>query len=120
MGSGQTALTTALNQLITELNEAFGIEITLADQLFFKSVEKFVRENLDITEAARNKPRAAFREYFNMRGDDLFISLFAQFGDSVNKVLSNLAVRTKVSQRLAQQVYDGLHNPSKTLSEFKR
>ncbi|MFC2545039.1 MAG: type I restriction endonuclease subunit R, partial [Aggregatibacter sp.] len=88
VGTGQVSLTEELDKLIKELNEAFTTEFTLADQLFFESVEKFARENPDIVDAANNNPLSSFMDYFNTRIDDLLVGLFEQFGESVAKVLN--------------------------------
>ena len=109
VGTGQVSLTEELDKLIKELNEAFTTEFTLADQLFFESVEKFARENPDIVDAANNNPLPSFMNYFNTQVDDLLIGLFEQFGESVSKVLNNPQIKNKVCRRLAKQIYDNVH-----------
>lgn len=109
VGTGQVSLTEELDKLIKELNEAFTTEFTLADQLFFESVEKFARENPDIVDAANNNPLPSFMDYFNTQIDDLLVGLFEQFGESVSKVLNNPQIKNKVCHRLAKQIYDNVH-----------
>ncbi len=109
VGTGQVSLTEELDKLIKELNEAFTTEFTLADQLFFESVEKFARENPDIVDAANNNPLSSFMDYFNTRIDDLLVGLFEQFGESVAKVLNNPQIKHKVCRRLAKQIYENIH-----------
>ena len=109
VGTGQVSLTEELDKLIKELNEAFTTEFTLADQLFFESVEKFARENPDIVDAANNNPLSSFMDYFNTRIDDLLVGLFDQFGESVSKVLNNPQIKNKVCRRLAKQIYENIH-----------
>ena len=109
VGTGQVSLTEELDKLIKELNEAFTTEFTLADQLFFESVEKFARENPDIVDAANNNPLSSFMDYFNTRIDDLLVGLFEQFGESVAKVLNNPQIKHKVCRRLAKQIYENVH-----------
>lgn len=109
VGTGQVSLTEELDKLIKELNEAFTTEFTLADQLFFESVEKFARENPDIVDAANNNPLSSFMDYFNTRIDDLLVGLFEQFGESVTKVLNNPQIKHKVCRRLAKQIYENVH-----------
>lgn len=109
VGTGQVSLTEELDKLIKELNEAFTTEFTLADQLFFESVEKFARENPDIVDAANNNPLSSFMDYFNTRIDDLLVGLFEQFGESVSKVLNNPQIKNKVCRRLAKQIYENVH-----------
>ena len=109
VGTGQVSLTEELDKLIKELNETFTTEFTLADQLFFESVEKFARENPDIVDAANNNPLSSFMDYFNTRIDDLLVGLFEQFGESVSKVLNNPQIKNKVCRRLAKQIYENVH-----------
>ena len=109
VGTGQVSLTEELDKLIKELNETFTTEFTLADQLFFESIEKFARENPDIVDAANNNPLPSFMNYFNTQVDDLLIGLFEQFGESVSKVLNNPQIKNKVCRRLAKQIYDNVH-----------
>lgn len=109
VGTGQVSLTEELDKLIKELNEAFTTEFTLADQLFFESVEKFARENPDIVEAANNNPLSSFMDYFNTKIDDLLVGLFEQFGESVAKILNNPQIKHKVCRRLAKQIYENVH-----------
>ncbi len=109
VGTGQVSLTEELDKLIKELNEAFTTEFTLADLLFFESVEKFARENPDIVDAANNNPLSSFMDYFNTRIDDLLVGLFEQFGESVAKVLNNPQIKHKVCRRLAKQIYENVH-----------
>lgn len=109
VGTGQVSLTEELDKLIKELNEAFTTEFTLADQLFFESVEKFARENPDIVDAACNNPLSSFMDYFNTKIDDLLVGLFEQFGESVAKVLNNPQIKHKVCRRLAKQIYENIH-----------
>lgn len=109
VGTGQVSLTEELDKLIKELNEAFTTEFTLADQLFFESVEKFARENPDIVDAANNNPLSSFMNYFNTKIDDLLVGLFEQFGESVAKVLNNPQIKHKVCRRLAKQIYENVH-----------
>lgn len=109
VGTGQVSLTEELDKLIKELNEAFTTEFTLADQLFFESVEKFARENPDIVDAANNNPFSSFMDYFNTKIDDLLVGLFEQFGESVAKVLNNPQIKHKVCRRLAKQIYENVN-----------
>ena len=109
VGTGQVSLTEELDKLIKELNEAFTTEFTVADLLFFESVEKFARENPDIVDAANNNPLSSFMDYFNTKIDDLLVGLFEQFGESVAKVLNNPQIKHKVCRRLAKQIYENVH-----------
>ncbi|MDG4952963.1 type I restriction endonuclease [Actinobacillus equuli subsp. equuli] len=110
VGTGQASLTEELDKLISELNHSFTTEFTLADLLFFESIEKFAQDNPDIVSAANNNPLAAFIDYFNTKIDDLLVSLFEKFGESVTKVLNNPQIKSKVSRRLAKLIYENVHS----------
>lgn len=66
----KVSLTDELDKLIQELNDSFTTEFTLADLLFFESIEKFAQENPDIVNAANNNPLSSFMDYFNTKLDD--------------------------------------------------
>lgn len=51
MGTGQAESTDNVSHLIDELNEAFGTDFTVADQLFFDQVEQAAIENEEIVQA---------------------------------------------------------------------
>lgn len=112
VGTGQVSLTEELDKLIQELNDSFTTEFTLADLLFFESVERFAKENPDIVNAANNNPLSSFIDYFNTRIDDLLVNLFDKFGESVTKVLNNPQIKSKVSRRLAKLIYKKVHDNS--------
>ncbi|STZ76535.1 type I restriction endonuclease subunit R [Bergeriella denitrificans] len=109
VGTGQVSLSEELDKLIKELNESFTTEFTLEDLLFFESIEKFAQNHPDILNAANNNPLASFIDYFNSRIDDLLVSLFEKFGESVTKVLNNPKIKHKVSRRLAKAIYEKVH-----------
>lgn len=108
VGTGQVSLTDELDKLIQELNDSFTTEFTLADLLFFESIEKFAQENPDIVNAANNNPLSSFMDYFNTKLDDLLINLFEKFGESVSKILNNPQVKARVSRRLAKVIYQSI------------
>lgn len=110
VGTGKVSLSEELDKLIKELNESFTTEFTIADLLFFESVERFAQENPDIITAANNNPLASFIEYFNTRIDDLLVTLFDKFGESVTKVLNNPHIKKKISRRLAKLIYKNVHS----------
>ncbi|MBE2893919.1 type I restriction endonuclease subunit R [Spirabiliibacterium falconis] len=114
VGTGQANLTEELDKLIQDLNDSFTTEFTIADLLFFESIEKFAQENPDIMAAATNNPLASFMDYFNERMDDLCINLFEKFGESATKILNNPQIKRKVSQRLAKIIYKQVHSAAKS------
>ncbi|MDO4697005.1 MAG: type I restriction endonuclease subunit R, partial [Neisseria sp.] len=110
VGTGKASLIEELDKLIKELNDSFTTEFNLGDLLFFESIEKFAREHPDIVNAATNNPLGSFIEYFNARMDDLLVSLFEKFSESVTKVLNNPKIKSQVSRRLAKAIYENVHS----------
>ena len=105
VGTGQTNITEEIDKLINELNETFSTEFTLADQLFFESLEQFCAQHPDMIDAANHNPLPSFIEYFHTRIDDLLAELYEKFGESVVKVINNPQIKQKVGNRLAKQIY---------------
>ena len=105
VGTGQTSITEAIDKLIKDLNDSFTTEFTLADQLFFESLDQFCAQHPNVIDAAQHNPLPSFVEYFYTQIDDLLAELFEKFGESVMKVMNNEQIKQKVSNRLAKQIY---------------
>lgn len=106
VGTGRPDATDYLSKLLEELNEAFGTEFTLDDQLFFDSVEKKAMLNENIVTAVKNNTLESFTDYFDKQMIDLFFELIDNYQDSCTKVLNNSEVKEKVAKRLAKQIYE--------------
>lgn len=110
VGTGQVSLTEELETLIKELNERHNTDFTLEDLLFWESIKRISRENLDIINAAKNNPLPSFEDYFATQIDDISLNLFEKFNISVTKLLNSPPnIKTELSQHLAKQIYEDIH-----------
>lgn len=108
VGTGKPNITEHTSQLIRELNEAFGTEFTITDQLFFENIEKLAIQNEKIVKAAKVNPLPAFIEFFNKQLVDMFLDLLESNKETCTKVLNNQEIKNKVGTRLAKQVYENI------------
>ena len=105
MGTGQAESTDNVSHLIDELNEAFGTDFTVADQLFFDQVEQAAIENEEIVQAVNANSLDSFTEYLSGKLIDLFLVRLAGNEEVCNKVMSTDELRKKVAKRLAKHIY---------------
>ncbi|WP_151752996.1 type I restriction endonuclease subunit R [Acinetobacter soli] len=105
VGTGQADSTDNVSHLIDELNEAFGTDFTVADQLFFDQVEQAAIENEEIVQAVNANSLDSFTEYLSGKLIDLFLVRIAGNEEVCNKVMSTDELRKKVAKRLAKHIY---------------
>lgn len=105
VGTGQAESTDNVSHLIDELNEAFGTDFTVADQLFFDQVEQAAIENEEIVQAVNANSLDNFTEYLSGKLIDLFLVRLAGNEEVCNKVMSTDELRKKVAKRLAKHIY---------------
>lgn len=105
VGTGQAESTDTVSHLIDELNEAFGTDFTVADQLFFDQVEQAAIENEEIVQAVNANSLDSFTEYLSGKLIDLFLTRLAGNEEVCNKVMSTEELRKKVAKRLAKHIY---------------
>ena len=95
VGTGQAESTDTVSHLIDELNEAFGTDFTVADQLFFDQVEQAAIENEEIVQAVNANSLDSFTEYLSGKLIDLFLTRLAGNEEVCNKVMSTEELRKK-------------------------
>lgn len=105
VGTGQAEPTANVSQLIDELNEAFGTDFTLADQLFFDQIEEDAVENEEIIQAVNANTLDSFTEFLSSRLLDLLFERLSDNEEVCNKVASADELREKVAKRLAKHIY---------------
>jgi type I restriction enzyme R subunit len=96
VGTGQAESTDNVSHLIDELNEAFGTDFTVADQLFFDQVEQAAIENEEIVQAVNANSLDNFTEYLSGKLIDLFLVRLAGNEEVCNKVMSTDELRKKL------------------------
>ena len=95
-----------LSRLIDLINERFGTEFTLADELFFDQVREEAAADETLQAAARANTLENFRYVFDTALQGLFMDRMEQNYDLFTKLMSDPALKDLVTQRLRQDVYE--------------
>jgi type I restriction enzyme, R subunit len=94
-----------LSTLVDRLNEQFGTQFTLADQLFFDQVEEHALQKPDLLEAARANKEEDFELVWDQALDGLFIDRMEGNDEVFRKVMADEFKRALVSSILRARVY---------------
>ena len=94
-----------LSSLVDRLNEKFGTQFTLADQLFFDQVEEQALQKADLCEAARANTEEDFGLVWEQALDGLFIDRMEGNDEVFRKVMADELKRALVSSILRARVY---------------
>ena len=95
-----------LSTLVNKLNDRFGTEFTLADQLFFDQVIETAMEDAKIREAAEVNTYENFMYFFGKMLEGLFIERM----DGNEEIFTKLMNDEKMMQVAAQQVGKDVYN----------
>ena len=95
----------ALSTLIDRLNERFGTDFTIADQLFFDQVSVAAQSNEKIAEAARANSFSDFASYLDRVLDELFIGRMEGNEEIFKRVMTDTAFRLAVREHLASEIF---------------
>lgn len=106
VGTGRADSTENLSHLVSELNEAFGTDFTVADQLFFDQIEEAALSDESIKDAVKANSLESFTEFLSTKLLDLFLERLSGNEEVCNKVMSNLELKKRVVKRLAKQIYE--------------
>ena len=104
VGTGKPKSTDHLSVMIEELNEAFGTDFTVADQLFFDQVIEDALNDEDIVQAAKVNTFENFTDYLSSKLLDLFMTRLMGNEETSNTVLSDDNIKRKVAKRLAKSI----------------
>lgn len=105
IGTGKAESTDNVSHLIDELNEVFGTDFTVADQLFFDQVEQAAIENEEIVQAVNANSLDSFTAYLSSKLIDLFLTRISGNEEVCDKVMNTEELRQKVATRLAKHIY---------------
>jgi type I restriction enzyme R subunit len=97
-----------LSSLIEKLNERFGTDFTLADQLFFEQIEEIAKTNEQLQEAAMANSLNNFERVFNKMLEGLFIERMEGNEDIFRRLMEDGHFRTMAASHLAEKVYHGI------------
>ena len=99
----------ALSTLVNQLNERFGTDFTVADQLFFDQVRATAERDEKIVEAAKANNLSNFSAYFGRILDDLFIQRMEGNDEIFQRVMTDKRFRSVAQDHLAEEVFRRIH-----------
>lgn len=99
-----------LSELIDLLNERFGTNFTLADQLFFDQIQEEAQESEALRQAAENNSKADFRYVFEKAFEGLLIDRMDGNEDIFTKLMGDTEFRKLTMEHLLHKVYRALRN----------
>lgn len=95
-----------LSTLVNNLNERFGTEFTLADQLFFDQVIETALEDVKITEAAEVNTYENFMHYFGKMLEGLFIDRMEGNEEIFTKLMNDDKMMEVAAKQVGKDVYN--------------
>jgi type I restriction enzyme R subunit len=105
VGTGQADEEVQLSALVNNLNERFGTEFTLADQLFFDQVRESAVANEQLRQAAMINTKENFGLVFLKLMDNLFVDRMDGNEDIFVRVMNDESFKQIVADSLARTVY---------------
>jgi len=106
VGTGKASDTTVeLSRLIDIINERFGTDFTLADELFFNQIREEAVADEKLREAATANTVENFRFVFEKALEGLFIDRMEQNEDLFARFMNNPDFQKLVKDHLLRQVY---------------
>ena len=101
-----------LSTLVTRLNERFGTEFTLADQLFFDQVIETAISDEKITEAARVNSLDNFMYFFEKMLEGLFIDRMEGNEEIFTKLMNDEKMMQVAARQVGKDVYNKVRKNS--------
>ena len=95
-----------LSTLVSKLNERFGTEFTLADQLFFDQVIQTALEHVKIKEAAEVNTYENFMHYFGKMMEGLLIDRMEGNEEIFTKLMNDDKMMKVATQQVGKDVYN--------------
>ncbi len=95
-----------LSTLVNKLNERFGTEFTLADQLFFDQVIETALEDVKIKEAAEVNSYENFMHFFGKMLEGLFIDRMEGNEEIFTKLMNDDKMMAVAAQQVGKDVYN--------------
>lgn len=105
VGTGQADEDVPLSTLVGKLNERFGTEFTLADQLFFDQVRETAVANEQLRQAAMANSLENFESVFNKQLENLFIERMDGNEEIFVRLMNDEAFKKMAASHLVQAVY---------------
>jgi type I restriction enzyme, R subunit len=111
VGTGQEDHPVRLSELIDLLNQRFGTNFTLADQLFFDQIQEEAVESDTLRQAAATNSKNDFRYVFEKAFEGLVIDRMDGNEEIFGKLMSDGEFRKLAVEHLLHRVYDSLKRP---------
>lgn len=110
VGTGKADEEVQLSTLITKLNERFGTEFTLADQLFFDQVRETAVANEQLRQAVKANTIENFEPVFMKQLENLFVERMDGNEDIFVRLMNDEAFRNIAASYLMKAVYQQINN----------
>jgi type I restriction enzyme R subunit len=94
------------SRLIDRINDRFGTQFTLADELFFEQVRTEAAADETLQVAARANSLENFRHVFDGALQGIFVERMEQNYELFTQLMSDQALKDMVTQHLRQDVYE--------------
>ena len=108
VGTGSADKKVSLSSLITILNDRFGTEFTIADQLFFDQVKETAVANEELQAAAKVNSLENFHDVFNKMLVKLFVERMDGNEEIFIRLMNDDDFKSIASKHLVQEVYNGI------------
>ncbi len=105
VGTGQPDEEVQLSTLIDKLNERFGTEFTLADQLFFDQVRETAVANEQLRQAVKANTIENFEPVFNKQLENMFVERMDGNEDIFVRLMNDEPFRKIAADHLMHAVY---------------
>jgi type I restriction enzyme, R subunit len=112
VGTGQADELVQLSTLVDKLNERFGTEFAIADQLFFDQIRETAIANEQLRQAAAVNSIENFRPVFMNLLDSLFIERMEGNEEITMQVVSPGEFRELAAELLLKTIYQQLQQKS--------
>ncbi|MFN8633572.1 MAG: type I restriction endonuclease [Chloroflexota bacterium] len=97
-----------LSRLIDSINERFGTQFTLSDELFFEQIRTEALADETLQAAARANSLESFRYVFDPALEGYFVDRMEQNQELFDRMMGNQDLADLVTRRLRQDVYERL------------
>ncbi|WP_107805883.1 type I restriction endonuclease subunit R [Nodularia spumigena] len=110
VGTRQPDKEIPLSQLINSLNDKFGTDFTLADQLFFEQIAETAMSNNSIKQAAQVNTKENFAPVLDKHLENLIIERMEGNEKIFLEVMNNEEVRAVVFEKLLASIYESINS----------
>ena len=110
VGTGSADKYIPLSDLVTSLNERFGTDFTIADQLFFEQITETAIANDSLKQAAKVNSKDNFAPVLQKHLEDLFIERMDGNEKIFMQFMNNTDFQNEVFKKLLTSIYERLNS----------